>query len=246
MIDKLLCFDNGFIKFEDNFLHICAAYKLDDAYLALLYDKFFCYEFSHHILINSPIKKLPCSCGIFDKFGKPVFLFGNSVALKEEFYCLHPQIELSSVDPIKDTTILENPVLENLVFEEDLQIEDDLKDDEIIDLLSKSDAPETYWQCNAQAFLEKLASGVEEKELSLLIPGSHWSKPSDEDYIMGVIFDENDEPMYLCYGFENIWSQNPPKDFEGYSQWIPKNFAEPHEEGYWVIYINAVTGERVK
>lgn len=260
MIDKLLCFDNGFIKFEDKFSRICAAYKPEKAYLALFDGKLFCYEFLHHISLNSPIKKLPSACGVFDKFGAPVFLFGNSGALKEEFYRTHPLADQTNISPIKEMPIQkpvpEEPALEEvtqkeLKIEESLPTEEDLNkndlsNDEIIELLSENDEPQTYWQCNAKAFLEKLSSGEEKTELSVLIPGSRWSKPSNEDYVMGVIFDENDEPMYLCYGFENVWSENPPRDFEGYSQWIPKNFAEPHEEGYWVIYINAITGERVK
>lgn len=263
MIDKLLCFDNGFIKFEDNFSRICAAYKPLEAYLVLFDGKLFCYEFSHHVSISSPINKLPSACGIFNKLGKPVFLFGNSGALKEEFYRTHPLAEEKNIPTIKESEepVLKEPILKEPTVEEAIQEEpkteellelddclneESLNNDEIVDLLSKNDEPQTFWQCNSRAFLEKLASGTEEKELSSLIPGSRWSKPNDEDYVMGVIFDENDEPMYLCYGFENVWSENPPKDFDGYSQWIPKNFAEPHEEGYWVIYINAVTGERVK
>lgn len=253
MIDKLLCFDNGFIKFENNFLRICAAYKPEKAYFALFDGKFYCYEFKHHICLKSPIGKMPIGCGIFDNFYKPVFMFGNSNILKEEFYREYSQTEnekpiVLEKEPIKEQII--EQAIEPTEKDTNEEIKEEFntlgQDEEIIDFLEEANEPNTYWQCNAKAFLEKFESGTEETELSALIPGSRWCKPHDEEYIMGIIFDEDEQPMYLCYGFENMWSENPPKDFEGYSQWIPKNFAEPHEEGYWVIYINAVTGERVK
>ena len=249
MIDKLLCFDNGFIKFENNFSRICAMYKPENAYFALFDGKLYCYEFSHHILIDSPIKKLPCAFGIFDKFNNPVFISGNSSVLKEEFFKAHPPKEKDVL--LTKTTILEKEEsTKEPEAEQELTIEQNeektLIDAEFTALLSENDEPQTFWQCNAKTFLEKLAAGEKEEELSSLIPGSRWSKPENEEYVMGVIFDENEDPMYLCYGFENVWSETPPEDFEGYSQWIPKNFADPHAEGYWVIYINALTGERVK
>lgn len=238
MIDKLLCFDNGFIKFENNFSHVCAAYKPEKAYLALFDGKLYCYEINHHIFLNSPIDKMPVACGIFDASGYPVFTFGNASILKEEFYRKYPQQEKEPEKAEETTDKTQEEIKEEPI--------EHLNDDEIINLLDKTNEPSTYWQCNAKAFLQKFETGKEEKELSVLIPGSRWCKPNDEEYIMGIIFDENEEPMYLCYGFENLWSEEPPEELDGYSQWIPKSFAEPHEEGYWVIYVNAVTGERVK
>ena len=88
----------------------------------------------------------------------------------------------------------------------------------------------------------------EEEEMNLLIPGSKWVRIREDDvaYIMGIIYDEDGTPMYLCYGFPEPWSENPPENLEGYSQWIPLDCAHPHDQGYWVIYINAKTGERVR
>ena len=82
--------------------------------------------------------------------------------------------------------------------------------------------------------------------MSALIPGSKWVKIDGGEYIMGIIYDENSSPMYLCYGFPAFWSEEPPEKIDGYCQWIPENCSSPHERGYWVIYVNAVTGERVK
>ena len=108
--------------------------------------------------------------------------------------------------------------------------------------------PNTYWDCNEASFLKMLEENPEEEEMNLLIPGSKWVRIREDDvaYIMGIIYDEDGTPMYLCYGFPEPWSENPPENLEGYSQWIPLDCAHPHDQGYWVIYINAKTGERVR
>lgn len=108
--------------------------------------------------------------------------------------------------------------------------------------------PNTYWDCNEAAFLKMLEENPEEEEMNLLIPGSKWVRIHEDgvEYIMGIIYDEDGTPMYLCYGFPEPWSETPPENLDGYSQWIPLDCAHPHDQGYWVIYINAKTGERVR
>ena len=104
--------------------------------------------------------------------------------------------------------------------------------------------PESFWDCNQLSFNELLSSNPENVTLSQLIPGSKWVNV--DDYVLGVIYDEADLPLYICYGFPLPWSENPPEKLEGYCQWIPVDFQKPHDDGFWVIYINAQTGERVK
>ncbi|MBR2860557.1 MAG: hypothetical protein IKB86_01820 [Clostridia bacterium] len=121
--------------------------------------------------------------------------------------------------------------------------------DEIKQVLGEEKkAPDSYWECNQEYFLQALDKNEPEELLNSLIPGSKWVKINEEDaeYVLGVIFDENEEPMYLCYGFNLPWSEEPPTKLEGYCQWIPIDCAKPHESGYWVIYVNAKTGERIK
>ncbi len=114
------------------------------------------------------------------------------------------------------------------------------------ELLKSSAVPNTYFDCNRDTFLRALKENPEEQGMSALIPGSKWVKIDGGEYIMGIIYDENSSPMYLCYGFPAFWSEEPPEKIDGYCQWIPENCSSPHERGYWVIYVNAVTGERVK
>ncbi len=116
------------------------------------------------------------------------------------------------------------------------------------EFLSYNGSPETYWECNEKELVQLLENNPEEKYMSDLIPGSKWVKIAQDDakYILGVIYDEDSKPMYICYGFELGWSEEPPEKLEGYCQWIPKDCAKPHDEGYWVVYVNAKTGERVR
>lgn len=120
--------------------------------------------------------------------------------------------------------------------------------EEIPGLTPPEREPHTYWDCNETAFLNMLKENPEAEEMNLLIPGSRWVKVEDDgaQYVMGVIFEEDETPLYLCYGFPAPWSETPPDNLEGYSQWIPLDCAHPHDKGYWVIYINAKTGERVR
>lgn len=106
------------------------------------------------------------------------------------------------------------------------------------------DEPNSFWDVNKEEFLSIFSSSPEDDCLSTLIPGSKWV--SRENYVLGIIYDEYSSPMYLCYGFSLPWSETPPESLEGYSQWIPRDCTRPHENGYWVVYVNARTGERVR
>lgn len=110
--------------------------------------------------------------------------------------------------------------------------------------VSKTEEPHSFWDVNKEEFLSIFSSSPEDGCLSNLIPGSKWVKC--ENYVLGIIYDEYSSPMYLCYGFSLPWSETPPESLEGYSQWIPRDCTRPHENGYWVVYVNAKTGERVR
>lgn len=140
----------------------------------------------------------------------------------------------------EETPILPEEVLEaEEVLEEETPVEEEI-------LTQRIEVSDSFWDCNKESYLEILDKNPENQILNQLIPGSRWVNVIEDNYAFGVIYDENDIPMYLCYGFSLPWSETPPEKLEGYCQWIPLDFLMPHEEGYWVIYINANTGERVK
>lgn len=107
--------------------------------------------------------------------------------------------------------------------------------------------PASFWECNAAAMEQLFLEHPAEEELAMLIPGSRWAQVENDGapYIVGTIYDDDREPLFLCYGFPMPWSENPPEALEGYSQWVPKDFSHPRDDGYWMIYVNARTGERV-
>lgn len=80
--------------------------------------------------------------------------------------------------------------------------------------------------------------------LSELIENSKWIKVDYEnngkEYILGLI-SENDEVKYICYGVPGTYENNPPLEIMPYSQWLMVD----EDEGYWVMYQDAKTGDSV-
>lgn len=83
-------------------------------------------------------------------------------------------------------------------------------------------------------------------ELEELIPNSKWVKIDFEnngnEYVLGLIYDGFDL-KYICYGVPGTFNSEPPKQL-GECQWLPLNPKSP-SDGYWVIYQDANTGEKV-
>lgn len=81
-----------------------------------------------------------------------------------------------------------------------------------------------------------------------IIPNSKWVKVDNENekfYVVGLIYSEN-EVKYVCYGFPAEWTEKPPADFNEKAQWLPIDVADPHGQGYWITYQDALDGEMVK
>ena len=128
------------------------------------------------------------------------------------------------------------------------EAEAEAEESEVLDvpIITNDTPPDSFFDCNKQTYEDIFKNYDENVELSQLIPGSKWANVTDENYVFGIIYDEDNIPLYLCYGFPLPWCETPPEKLEGYCQWIPVDFLSPHDDGYWVIYINAKTGERVR
>lgn len=87
-----------------------------------------------------------------------------------------------------------------------------------------------------------------EENLSKLIENSSWVKiDTDIDnkyHIVGIISHQNDI-RYICYGVPGRYGQEPPIEMRNYSQWLPVDTLDPYNNGYWVMYQDADTGENV-
>lgn len=89
----------------------------------------------------------------------------------------------------------------------------------------------------------------EETFLTEVIPNSKWVKVDYEDdghyIVIGLIY-ENSRVQYVCYGSPGEYAVEPPREFNGLSQWLPLDIDKPQELGYWIIYQDADTGESVE
>lgn len=123
-------------------------------------------------------------------------------------------------------------VEENIFYEENKKLSN-LKDNEFFELISEQidDLFDNYPRVD---------------ELEELIPSSKWVKIDFEnngnEYVLGLIY-ENFDLKYICYGVPGEFGSLPPKQL-GKCQWLPLNPALP-QNGYWVIYQDASTGDKV-
>lgn len=89
------------------------------------------------------------------------------------------------------------------------------------------------------------------RELEDLVQNTEWIKVSysqdgSQHYILGKLFDGG-VVTHLCYGIPaQSRSTAPPSSLTDYCQWLPLDLNAPDENGYWVMYQNAETGENIK
>ena len=81
--------------------------------------------------------------------------------------------------------------------------------------------------------------------LERIIPNSKWVRvkfeENQKEYVVGLVY-ELGVLKYVCYGVPGDINNNPLTGLEDYSQWLPIN----DEEGLWVMFQDAKTGENVK
>lgn len=89
-----------------------------------------------------------------------------------------------------------------------------------------------------------------EDNLQNLIPASKWVKVEYEDdgdfYVFGLLYDEDENIKYVCYGVPAVFEEEPPKELSGYPIWLPLDKENRQGFGYWLTYQDASTGEPVK
>ena len=92
-----------------------------------------------------------------------------------------------------------------------------------------------------------LSKNSPDELLEEIIPSGKFCKVKLDNsfYVFGVIY-EDSEAKYLCYGIPSNNSEKPPKELEGFCQWLPLNVNEENGSGYWISYQDAETGENIK
>jgi hypothetical protein len=81
--------------------------------------------------------------------------------------------------------------------------------------------------------------------LTKSIKNSRFVHLSDQNAI-GVIFDPEGIPQYLCSATHSEQRGDVPGNIKGFAQWLPSKAHEPNSEGYWLSYQAAKTGEQIK
>ena len=88
----------------------------------------------------------------------------------------------------------------------------------------------------------------QEQNLMKLIDNSKWCKINNDSdnkyYVVGIIY-HNEDIKYICFGVPGNYNIQPPREMQGYSQWLPVDPADPYNNGYWVMCQDADTGENI-
>ena len=124
-------------------------------------------------------------------------------------------------------------------------------DDEVektIDENISSSTPHNFYNMLAEQIDELFDKYPHEYNLEKLIDSSKWVKITYESdskpYVVGLIFD-GDDIKYICYGVPGKYDTPQPNELIGYSQWLPTDVNDPYNNGYWVMYQDADTGENI-
>lgn len=105
-----------------------------------------------------------------------------------------------------------------------------------------------FYNMIAEQLQELFDKYPREYNLEKLIENSKWAKITydneNKPYVVGIIY-ENDDIKYICYGVPGSYDTPQPNELIGYSQWLPTDIADPYNNGYWVMYQDADTGENI-
>ena len=108
------------------------------------------------------------------------------------------------------------------------------------------------------AFYDKLKTQIDalfeknpaEEYLQKLIPNSKWVKVDFEDdgdfYVFGLVFDEDENVRFVCYGVPAVFEEEPPQELSGFPIWTPLDKDNEKGFGYWISYQDAKDGEPIK
>lgn len=117
-----------------------------------------------------------------------------------------------------------------------------IKDVAELDEWTKYDGNNFYYVVKPQLD-ELFICYPQENTLSNAVANSQWVRveSNDDCYVVGIIFDNN-EPSLLCYGVPAKSGDRPPSELSGACIWLPVS----EEDGYFIIYQSAHTGEIIK
>ena len=124
-------------------------------------------------------------------------------------------------------------------------------DDEVEDIIDNNMTTNNhkFYDMIAEQLDDLFAKYPSEENLQKLIDESKWVKINhDYDnkyYVVGIIYKDN-EIKYIGYGVPGTYNTEQPKELIGYSQWLPTDVTDPYNNGYWIMFQDADTGENVR
>ncbi|MCL2540816.1 MAG: hypothetical protein FWE53_05370 [Firmicutes bacterium] len=87
------------------------------------------------------------------------------------------------------------------------------------------------------------------QQLEQVIDGSEWATVNyggaGNHYVVGKL-KEGVVITHICYGVPAKTRAGPPKQLEGFCQWMPLDAKNPEADGYWMMYQSAITGDNVE
>ena len=156
----------------------------------------------------------------------------------------------------KQEEIFEDQLLEDYIDREYQRSEVQAESSDYQEPVNKFSTPNhsVNFAKTGETFFSKIQNQIEQifdtsqpdQVLEQIIPDSKFCKVSQEDgyYVFGIIY-ENGKEKCICYGIPSDYSQVPPKEIEGFSQWLPIDANNYQGKGYWMTYQDAVTGDNI-
>ena len=131
-----------------------------------------------------------------------------------------------------------------------VRLEEDEEINDKLELIDEEKFKESFYK-QIKNQIDTLFNRYERDSLlEKIIPNSRWVKvdydKNQEYYVLGLIYEDEEEPVYISYGIPSNNSNNPPEDLKEFAQWLPIDFNNPDKEGYWIVYQDAVDGKTLK
>ena len=160
------------------------------------------------------------------------------------------KLDLSEMFDISNSEEIDNIVTNELEKSFSIENENALPQNPIDEELKNINfSSENFFESMSEQINDLFNKYPSEPNLENLVPNSKWVKIDYENngnyYVLGLIY-EDIELKYIAYGVPGEYAENAPNGLSNYSQWLPLNPQNPTDEGYWVMYQNAVSGESVE
>lgn len=173
--------------------------------------------------------------------------------------CVYKKYFFENIDQAKTAEFVDNnEMTESLVSQNENAFENEKDLDNLVSEEDKQKNEDMSSNMEKPMFIDKLKPQIDklfannplEDNLQKLIPSSKWVRVEYEDdgdyFVFGLLYDEDGNVKYVCYGVPAVFDEQPPQELAGYPMWLPLNKDNKQGFGYWLTYQDASTGEPIK